>query len=192
VNRFERRAERARALATRYPASAEALLFFAKVSEFQRRKGTIDELRALVLPVAPPDDWFNRVMAEMEQPIQPDSVHDNECPHCGAPPQLGVLRPQGDGSALYLACAVCRHEWPFRRTICPGCGEEGKLAFYSADAFPALATLTCDSCKCYLHLIDIAKDIHAVPEADEVAAQPMDAWAMEQGYSKIVQNLVGL
>jgi formate dehydrogenase accessory protein FdhE len=192
VNRFERRAERARTLAARYPASADALLFFAKVSEFQSRNGTLDELRALVLPVAPTEDWFGRVMAETELPAHPETVHSNECPACGAPPQLGVLRPQGDGSALYLACAVCRHEWPFRRTICAGCGEEGKLAFYSADAFPALVTLTCDGCKCYLHLIDVAKDIHSVPEADEIAAQPMDAWAIEQGYSKIVQNLVGL
>jgi formate dehydrogenase accessory protein FdhE len=192
VNRFQRRAARARELADRYPASAEALRFFARVSEFQDRNGTLEELHRLVKPMKPAEEWFQRVMAEMEAPPNPGTVHDNECPKCGSPPQLGVLRPQGDGSALFLACAICRHEWPFRRTNCPACGQEGQIAFYSTDAFPSVVTLTCDGCWCYLHLIDIGKDVQAVPEAEEIAAQPLDLWAVEQGYRKIAENLAGL
>lgn len=192
VNRFERRAARARVLAGRYPASADALQFFARVSEFQNRGGSLEELRKLVVPLKPAEPWFQRVMEEIEDPVAPDSVDANECPQCGAPPQLGVLRPQGDGAALFLACASCRHEWPYRRSACPSCGAEGELAFYTSEEYPAVSTLTCDACQTFLHLIDIAKDVQAVPEADEIAALPLSAWATEQGYRKITENLAGI
>jgi len=191
VNRFERRAARARTLAERYPASADALNFFARVSEFQNRGGSLEELRKLVRPLKPAEEWFQRVMEEMDEPGATSGA-ENECPKCGAPPQLGVLRPQGDGAALYLACASCRHEWPFRRSACPCCGAEGEIAFYTSEAYPNVSTLTCDACQTFLHLIDISKDVEAVPEADEIAALPLSAWATEQGYRKMTENLAGI
>ena len=40
--------------------------------------------------------------------------------------------------------------------------------------------------------IDLTVDGRAVPVVDEVATLPLDAWAVEQGYSKIEINLIGM
>lgn len=192
LSRFLSRAVRATLLAERYPAAAESLRFFAEVSRLQAL-GAGPAAFLQLLPHAP-EDWLGRVLAETQpHSLPPDPLRkQNECPRCAAPPQLGVLRPQGDGAALYLACAICRHEWTFPRTICPNCGEADHLAFASSPGFPALLTQTCEHCKTYLHLIDMSKDLQAIPEADEIAAQPMDVWALEQGFTKMTMNLAGI
>lgn len=192
VSRFLRRAERARLLAGRHPEAAESLLLFAKVSEAQHAGADRAGLEQLTAGLTVPLEWFDRVMAETEPATPPPSRQDNECPACGAPPQLGVLRPQGDGAALYLACAVCRAEWLFPRSTCPACGDPEHLAFYSAETFPAIRVQTCGACRTYFHLIDAHREPAAVPEADEIAAQPLDVWAIGQGFTKLTPNLVGL
>jgi formate dehydrogenase accessory protein FdhE len=180
-------------LAERYPASKESLLFFAELSELQGSGAGIAAFQELVSGLHAPEDWFDRVLGEMREPVTPETRTENECPQCGAPPQLGVLRPQGDGAAMHLSCALCRHEWTYPRSRCPGCGDGSQLEYYSAaEAFPAVLTLVCGACKAYLHVVDISKDPEAVPEADEIAVQPMDMWAREQGYQKVAVNLVGV
>ena len=47
----------------------------------------------------------------------------------------------------------------------------------------------CDTCQCYLKAVDLTRDGNAVPEVDEIAALPLDMWAMEHGYRKIAPNL---
>lgn len=203
LSRYLERAARARLLAERYPESREGLLFAAAIFEWQSKGEGLEKLRALVRRIGPPvlrrappsHEWFSRVMAEFEPPaIRGRAPRDNECPLCGHPPQLGVLRPEGHGSALTLACSLCRHEWPYPRATCPGCGETDphKIAFGTTEAFPAIQTMTCDSCWSYLHLIDLGKDPLAVPEADELSAQPLDVWAIEQGYRKLTPNWIGI
>lgn len=206
MNRFLRRAARARALALRYPESGPALEFFAAVSEFQASGLAETDLRRLVARIGPPvlaaaaqkgekHAWFERVLKEMGSPCTPGlKPRPNQCPQCGSPPQLGILTPQGHGAALELACSLCRRQWPFPRIVCPGCGESSseKIALWSADRFPSIRTQTCDSCQAYFHVIDLGTEPEAVAEADEVAAQPLDVWAMESGYRKLCPNLVGL
>jgi len=55
------------------------------------------------------------------------------CPLCGSKPQVGALRPEGDGGKRSLICSLCGTEWAYRRIVCPACGEEDvrKLAVYS-------------------------------------------------------------
>lgn len=175
AERFWKRAARARLLADRYPASREALVYFAAVSEFQAGSGDMPQPPA---PLAP--EYLDRILRETAPQ-----------PSCEHVPQLGVLRPQGDGKALSLACALCRHEWSFPRTKCPACGSD-KITFGSAEAFPAVRTQLCETCKTYFHILDLAADPEIIPEADEIAAQPLDVWALDQGYTKIFPNLVGL
>lgn len=201
MNRFLARAARARELAGAHPESRDALEFFAAVSELQNEKADVDAYRRLArrMNVAPlvkaPDDyfWFSRVIEECNGPQAPqDKPAMNECPACGSPPQLGVLRPQADGSALFLACALCREEWPFSRSLCPNCGEADKLEFGVTEDYPGMLTLTCNKCRKYMHLIDVSKQPQAIPEADEIAVQALDMWAVEEGFEKICQNLVGV
>lgn len=188
MNRYLLRAQRARALAGRVPHAAEALLLFAQVSERQAL-GAAD-YRDLA-PQAP-DTWEERIRAERHPPQAPPSRADNECPRCGELPQLGILRQQGDGDALNLACSVCRTEWPFPRTTCPACGDTEHLEFYRSEQLPHLQTLVCTACKTYLHILEPNKELACIPEADEIAAQALDAWALEQGYQKLTPNLAGV
>jgi FdhE protein len=117
-----------------------------------------------------------------------------ECPLCLTKPQVGVLRPEGDGGKRSLICALCSNEWEFRRIVCPACGEEDvhKLAVYSSPEFGHVRVEACDTCRTYIKTVDLTKDGHAVPVVDELATIPLNLWAAEHGYSKLHTNLLGL
>jgi FdhE protein len=116
------------------------------------------------------------------------------CPLCGGRPQLGVLRPEGDGAKRSLVCSLCLTEWAYRRILCPACGEEDekKLPVYVTSRFEHVRVEACESCKTYLKTIDLAKNGLAVPVVDELAAIPLTLWAQENGYTKLQPNLLGL
>jgi formate dehydrogenase accessory protein FdhE len=120
------------------------------------------------------------------------------CPFCGGAPQLSMFRGAGDaaleGAGRSLQCATCLTSWPFRRVLCPHCGEEDerKLGYFHTPAFDHVRVEACDTCRHYLKGIDLTRLGIAVPLVDEVASAPLDAWAAEHGYVKIELNLVGL
>ena len=116
------------------------------------------------------------------------------CPLCGGRPQLGVLRPEGDGAKRSLVCSLCLTEWSYRRIVCPSCGEddEKKLSVYVTSRFEHVRVEACESCKTYLKTIDLTKNGLAVPVVDELAAIPLGLWAQENGYAKLQSNLLGL
>jgi FdhE protein len=120
-------------------------------------------------------------------------VVGNQCPVCQRRPQLAVIRPEGDGGKRLLLCPLCNTEWEFRRVLCPNCGETNheKLPRYSTPDFPAVRVEACDTCHTYLKSVDLTIDGHAVPLVDEIAAAPLDLWAVERDYRKLVPNLVG-
>jgi FdhE protein len=116
------------------------------------------------------------------------------CPACGGKPQLGVLRPEGEGGKRSLLCSGCATEWDFRRILCPNCAEEdhAKLPRYSAEEFPHVRVEACETCRRYLKSVDLTINGLAVPLVDEIAAASLDLWAVEHGYQKIELNLMGL
>ncbi len=116
------------------------------------------------------------------------------CPSCGSNPIVGVLRPEGDAARKSLICMLCSHEWAFRRIYCPSCGEEREshMAFYSAPEIPHVRVDVCDTCHTYLKSVDLTKTGLAVPVVDELAALPLDLWALENGYRKLQMNAVGM
>ena len=116
------------------------------------------------------------------------------CPACSARPLVGVLRPEGDGAKRSLICSVCATEWPYRRIVCPACGEETveKLAVYTADQFKHVRVEACDTCRYYIKTVDLTKNGHAVPVVDELATIPLNLWAQEHQYAKLRANLLGI
>jgi FdhE protein len=116
------------------------------------------------------------------------------CPFCNARPVAGVLRGEGDGGKRWLLCSLCSTEWPYRRVLCPGCGEENKdkLPIYTAAEFPAARVDACDACHTYLKSIDLTKDGHAIPMVDEIATVALNIWAEEHDYVKLETNLLGM
>jgi len=116
------------------------------------------------------------------------------CPLCSGKPLVGVLRQEGDGGKRSLICALCAHEWNYRRILCPDCGAEDphKLAVYSADGIAHVRVEACDACRHYIKTVDLTKDGRAVPVVDELATIPLNLWAAEHGYRKSETNLLGI
>ncbi len=116
------------------------------------------------------------------------------CPWCNRKPALGVLRQQGDGGQRNLICGFCLAEWPFRRVVCAGCGEEHptKLPVYTAAEMPHIRVECCDSCHGYIKSVDLTKNGLADPLVDELASIPLNLWAQEHGYAKFHLNLLGM
>jgi FdhE protein len=116
------------------------------------------------------------------------------CPLCGGKPQVGALRPEGDGGKRSLICSLCGTEWPYRRIVCPACGEEEvhKLAVYTAKEFSHVRVEACEGCHSYIKTVDLTKDGHAVPVVDELATIPLNLWAIEHGYRKLQSNFLGI
>ena len=121
----------------------------------------------------------------------------------------------------FLLCARCNSAWGYARMTCPGCGEDSssRLSIFSEEGtssgergsvvrglqgklgdrlqaehkavFPHIRIEACESCHRYLLNVDLAADAAAVPEVDELSALPLDLYAREQGFSKIIPNLMG-
>jgi len=197
-----------RAALSRFPALLELVekkgpegLAKAARALYQRSP---DERRAIL--ESPPDsDYAHRFFARAcLQPVAEYLALDSKvrvsgyaggfCPVCGGKPQLGVLRPEGEGGKRLLLCSCCSTEWDFRRILCPHCAEEDhrKLPRFSADDFPHVRVEACDTCKRYLKSVDLTVNGLAIPVVDEIAAASLDLWAAEHGYQKIELNLVGL
>jgi len=127
-------------------------------------------------------------------PSQPE----NRCPRCSGMPQVSILRSagstSGDGSSRALQCATCLMEWPFRRVVCPSCGNEDEhtLGYYQSPTWPHVRIDACNRCNRYLKSVDLGIVGVAIPLVDEIAAAPLDVWATEHGYKKIELSLVGL
>lgn len=78
--------------------------------------------------------------------------------------------------------------------LCPACGKVDyqKLPRYSADDTPAVRVEACDTCKSYLKSVDMTVEGLAVPLVDEIAAASLDLWAVDHGYTKTHQSIVGI
>jgi formate dehydrogenase accessory protein FdhE len=148
-----------------------------------------------------PNDFFARaflqpyaVVIRLGSTLQWKGPVPFRCPFCKRKPGLGVLRPLGDGGQRSLVCSFCLAEWEFRRIVCPGCGEENhaKLPVYTAEELNHVRVEACDSCKTYIKTVDLTKSGRAEPIVDEMAAVPLDLWAVKQGYAKLQLNLLQL
>ncbi|HKD00657.1 MAG TPA: formate dehydrogenase accessory protein FdhE [Methylomirabilota bacterium] len=120
------------------------------------------------------------------------------CPRCGGLPQLSYLAesPEALVSApRLLLCCRCGDSWVHQRMTCVGCGEQAtaKLPIFAdAERFPHLRADACETCRRYLITIDLRREPHAVPVVDELSALPLDLYAKERGFSKIVPNLMAI
>ena len=148
----------------------------------------------------PADEFFARAFLEpyaeaaCAEPVGlvPDTII--LCPCCGNKPMVSVLRQEYESSRRSLVCSLCHWEWKFRRILCASCREEefDALPVYSAAEFPHIRIETCKSCNCYLLSMDMTRDAAIVPAVDEIAALPLHLWAREQGYKRILPNLMGI
>jgi formate dehydrogenase maturation protein FdhE len=136
------------------------------------------------------------VLEAMDEPIG-TVAGERCCPSCGGLPQLSYFAITGEALVTgprYLLCSRCGHAWVFSRMVCAGCGERAsdRLAIYrEEEQFPHLRIDACQTCHQYLLTLDLRRDTAAVPLVDELAALPLDLYARERGFTKIVPNLLG-
>ncbi len=121
----------------------------------------------------------------------------------------------------YLVCARCGAAWPYARLTCAACGEStgSRLSVFAEEGtaevevsgrvvrgaegprrqgpardlrFPHVRIEACETCAHYLLSIDMVRDPAAVPVVDEMAAIPLDLYAVERGLVKVMPNLMGV
>lgn len=120
------------------------------------------------------------------------------CPRCGGRPQLSYLADSGEPlvtAPRALLCCRCGASFIHERMMCPACGERSsaRLPIYADDErFPHVRVDACATCRRYLLTLDLRRDPEAVPIVDELAALPLDLYAQERGFAKIVPNLLGI
>jgi formate dehydrogenase maturation protein FdhE len=122
---------------------------------------------------------------------------DRTCPNCGGLPQVSYFAVSGEAlvsGPRYLVCSRCATNWIFSRMTCAGCGETDgtKLPIFQDEKqLPHMRVDGCRSCNRYLLTFDLRRDARAVPVVDELAALPLDLYAIDKGLTKISPNLLG-
>ena len=104
------------------------------------------------------------------------------CPLCGGEPDLAVITPAAD---RVLICGRCAARWRFAQLACPFCANDDRrriTSFASRDGQYRLNA--CDVCHRYLKAYDARRASRPVmPAVDSVATLPLDAAAIQRGYS---------
>ncbi|HET7264682.1 MAG TPA: formate dehydrogenase accessory protein FdhE [bacterium] len=135
--------------------------------------------------------------------------------YVAAPPESLAAGPRS------LLCSRCARVWAYPRLTCAACGEQdtsrmtvlaeegtdertlsgstvrglrGRPEPAAPDAgprFPHLRIDACTTCARYLVSVDLGRAPRAVPVVDELAAIPLDLYAADRGFAKVVPNLMG-
>jgi len=126
------------------------------------------------------------------------------------------------GARRALLCSRCGAEWGYPRMTCIACGERetDRLAVYAEEGtaeletsgsvvrglagafdpdgsragpwFPHLRIEACQTCRRYILNVDATRDPRAAPIVDELAAVPLHLYAQEQGFRRVIPNLMEL
>ena len=104
------------------------------------------------------------------------------CALCGGEPELAVITPTAE---RHLICGRCGLRWNFEPLTCPFCrnGDRSRItSFATPDG--RYRVYACDVCTRYLKAYDGRRATRPVmPVVDGVATLPLDAAAMQRGYS---------
>src|SRR4029079_9105953 len=104
------------------------------------------------------------------------------CGLCGGEPDFAVITPSAE---RHLICGRCTLRWKFEPLTCPFCLNADR------SSIPSFATpdgqyrvYACDRCQRYLKAFDGRRATRPVmPLVDAVATLPLDAAAMQRGYT---------
>lgn len=104
------------------------------------------------------------------------------CPLCGGDPELAVITPAAE---RHLICSRCGLQWKFESLTCPFCRNSDRSRITSfATPDGRYRVYACDVCTRYLKAYDARHAKRPVlPVVDGVATLPLDAAAMQRGYT---------
>ena len=104
------------------------------------------------------------------------------CALCGGEPDFSVITPSAD---RHLICGRCALRWKFEPLTCPYCRNSNRARITSfATTDGQYRVYACDVCHRYLKAYDGRRATRPVmPMVDSVATLPLDAAAMQRGYT---------
>jgi hypothetical protein len=104
------------------------------------------------------------------------------CALCGGEPDLATLDAQGD---RHLVCGRCLLQWRFDPVTCPFCLNSDRARLTSFGTSDGLYRVyACDACHRYVKAFDSRRaNRPLMPVVDGVAMLPLDAAAMQRGYT---------
>lgn len=121
--------------------------------------------------------------AEVLQPCSELSTWTHaHCPLCGGEPDFSVITPAAE---RHLICSRCALQWKFEALTCPYCGNRDRSRITSfATSDGRYRVYGCDACTRYLKAYDARRASRPVmPVMDSIATLPLDAAAIQRGYS---------
>ena len=106
----------------------------------------------------------------------------SHCALCGGEPDFAVITPAAE---RHLICSRCTLRWKYEPLTCPFCHNADRTRITSfATPDGRYRVYACDVCHRYLKAYDGRRATRPVmPMVDGVATLPLDAAAMQRGYS---------
>jgi len=106
----------------------------------------------------------------------------SHCALCAGEPDFSVITPAAE---RHLICSRCALRWKFEPLTCPYCRNSNRARITSfATTDGQYRVYACDVCRRYLKAYDGRRASRPVmPMVDAVATLPLDAAAMQRGYT---------
>ncbi len=126
--------------------------------------------------------WMTRCAEVLQQRTELALWTHPYCALCGSEPDLAVITPSAE---RHLICGRCALRWKFESLTCPYCRNSDRSRITSfATPDGQYRVYACDECHRYLKAYDGRRAARPVmPVVDGVATLPLDAYAMQRGYS---------
>jgi formate dehydrogenase maturation protein FdhE len=144
-------------------------------------RGSSDEALDQVLALAM-RPWLTRCAEVLQQRADLALWTHPHCALCGSEPDLAVITPAAE---RHLICGRCALRWKYESLTCPFCRNSDRSRITSfATPDGQYRVYACDQCRRYLKAYDGRHATRPVmPLVDSVATLPLDAYAMQRGYS---------
>jgi FdhE protein len=126
--------------------------------------------------------FLSRCAEVLQQRSELTGWRHPHCALCGGEPELAVITPTAE---RHLICGRCGLRWNFESLTCPFCRNSDRSRITSfATPDGRYRVYACDVCSRYVKAYDGRRATRPVmPIVDTVATLPLDAAAMQRGYS---------
>lgn len=140
-------------------------------------EGADDQVLALAMR-----PFLSRCAEVLQQRSELAGWQHPHCALCGGEPELAVITPTAE---RHLICGRCGLRWNFETLTCPFCRNSDRSRITSfATPNGLYRVYACDVCTRYVKAYDGRRATRPVmPIVDTVATLPLDAAAMQRGYS---------
>src|SRR5687768_17137492 len=126
--------------------------------------------------------FLSRCAEVLQQRPELANWNHPHCALCGGEPDFAVITPAAE---RHLICGRCTLRWKYDSLTCPYCrnAERSRItSFATPDG--QYRVYACDVCRRYLKAYDARRANRPVmPMVDSVATLPLDAAAMQNGYT---------